>query len=235
MKDTNDDFSGSTLVIIPARHNSIGLPGKNTRLFRNKPLYRHTLDLALKLFPSQSVVVTSDDEEILRSCEELCQVIQRPSELAMHETPMKLVIRHTLETFPGYQWGLLLQPTTPFRQERDVLLSWELLLSAKDTEGVFSVMRSRQIPGYSMFQADASGSLIMGEQNIFGRQEAPVWWALNGSLYWFDIPAFLRKGSLSALSPVLAYEMSIRESLDIDTEEDWKIAECWGRLSYDSL
>jgi CMP-N-acetylneuraminic acid synthetase len=52
-------------------------------------------------------------------------------------------------------------------------------------------------------------------------------------LYWFNIKAFLDKDALSALSPVLPYEMGLRESLDIDTEEDWKLAE-WMSLQLEN-
>jgi CMP-N-acetylneuraminic acid synthetase len=233
MSEGEVQFFDSTLVIIPARKDSQGLPGKNKRMFVGKPLYQHTLDLALSIFPPESVVVTTDDEDILSGSEGKCRVIKRPSHLATGDTPMNAVIRHVLEQTPGKFWGLLMQPTTPFRRKIDILSSEKLLHTIPAPEGVFSVLQSKQVPGYTLFQSNASGALEMQSSSVYGRQQAPTWWALNGSLYWFNIKAFLDKDALSALSPVLPYEMGLRESLDIDTEEDWKLAE-WMSLKLEN-
>jgi N-acylneuraminate cytidylyltransferase len=220
-----EEWQSNTLVIIPARRNSKGLPGKNKRLLGNRPLYRYSVDVALEIFPSENICLSTDDEEIVAGVQDLCRVDLRPLELAQDHTSMNEVLHHILPKFPEKKLCLLLQPTSPFRSKQNILEALGLMQDSQQPEGVFSVSVSQHIPGYTLFQTEENGELKLQANLLSGRQEAGEWLALNGSIYWFQVEAFLRKGALSALTPILPYRMGRAESVDIDTEEDWEWAE----------
>lgn len=222
-----DDIKQKTVVIIPVRKDSKGLPGKNIRILNGRPLYRHSLDLALSIFPPQNICLSTDDISIQQEVESLCFLDKRPDALAQDSTAMKEVLLHCLQKIPPQlEYGLLLQPTSPFRKPIHILESMALMQKDPQTEGVFSVSVSKHIPGYSLFELNETGGLEMNPTSISGRQQAPEWLALNGSIYWFRLDAFKQKKSLATLEPILPYRMGYPESLDIDTLEDWKMAEC---------
>ncbi len=223
-----EEWLRNTLVIIPARRDSKGLPGKNKRLLGNRPLYRYSVDVALEIFPSENICLSTDDEDIIAGVQGLCQVELRPPELALDHTSMNEVLTHILFKFPEKKWCLLLQPTSPFRSRQNILESLKLMQDSLQPEGVFSVSVSKHIPGYTLFQMEENGALNLPLKVLSGRQEAEEWLALNGSIYWFNAAAFLRKGALSALNPILPYRMGRAESVDIDTEADWEWAEYYG-------
>jgi CMP-N,N'-diacetyllegionaminic acid synthase len=220
-----EDWLRNTLVIIPARRDSKGLPGKNKRLLGNRPLYRYSVDVALEIFPSENICLSTDDEEIIAGVQGLCQVELRPPELALDHTSMNEVLLHILPKFPEKKWCLLLQPTSPFRSKQNILEALKLMQDNQQAQGVYSVSVSKHIPGYTLFQVEETGELKLQANLLSGRQEAGEWLALNGSIYWFQVEAFLRKGALSALNPIFPYQMGRAESVDIDTEEDWEWAE----------
>lgn len=220
-----DDIKQKTVVIIPARKDSKGLPGKNVRILHGRPLFRHTLDLALSIFPSQNICLSTDDGVIQQEAQNLCLVDKRPKELAQDNTAMKDVLIHCIQKFPHLEYGLLLQPTSPFRKPIHIIESMALMEIDSKPEGVFSVSVSKHIPGYSLFELNETGALEMSPISVSGRQQAPEWLCLNGSIYWFRLDIFRQKKSLSALNPVLPYRMGFPESLDIDTLEDWRLAE----------
>ena len=222
-----DDIKQKTVVIIPARKDSKGLPGKNIRILQGRPLFRHSLDLALSIFPPHNICLSTDDLSIQQDAQNLCFVDKRPSELAKDNTAMRDVLLHCIQKFPELEYGLLLQPTSPFRKPIHIFESMELMQKDSQAEGVFSVSVSKHIPGYSLFELNEARVLEMNPTSITGRQQAPEWLALNGSIYWFRLDAFRQKKSLSALNPVLPYRMGFPESLDIDTWEDWRVAECF--------
>lgn len=114
------------LFIIPARKGSKRLPGKNKKLFNDKPLITHTIDFALSVSDnSDNVCVTTDDEEILDIARHhlVDLIVDRPVELASDSTTSLDVILHAKESAIErnllFDTIVLLQPTTPFRSTAD--------------------------------------------------------------------------------------------------------------------
>ena len=73
------------IALIPARGGSKGLPGKNLRPLAGKPLIAHTLEAALAARTIERVVVSTDDDEIIRVARGVDGVevpFRRPPQLA---------------------------------------------------------------------------------------------------------------------------------------------------------
>ena len=108
-------------VIIPARKNSKGLPGKNLKHLAGKPLIDYTINTALKLFKPEDIILTSDSEDILeRGKLTGINTILRPKELATDSSQIIDTILHAANSCSSKQGNnihsiLLLQPTFPVR------------------------------------------------------------------------------------------------------------------------
>lgn len=119
--------SRTAIGIIPARGGSKGLPGKNIRPMCGKPLIAWTIEKALKSRCLDVVVVSTDSAEIAavaRSCGAEVPFL-RPTELATDTANSYDVIRHALgfyrqSTGRKYDYTVLLEPTSPLREDDDI-------------------------------------------------------------------------------------------------------------------
>ena len=108
-------------VIIPARKNSKGLPGRNLKYLAGKPLIDYTINTALKLFKPEDIILTSDSEDILeRGKLTGIDTILRPKELATDSSQIIDTILHAANLCFSNKGNninsiLLLQPTFPVR------------------------------------------------------------------------------------------------------------------------
>lgn len=129
------------ICIIPARKGSKRLPGKNLKIFFNKPLIFWTLNFASKLKFVDKIVITSDSKTILDVAKPFKKItsLLRNSKLAKDSTLMWDVVKdvinkYKMEKFDGI---LLLQPTTPFRSLRK--FNKYLRSFQKDSKNYYSV------------------------------------------------------------------------------------------------
>ena len=111
-----------TLVVIPARGGSKGIPHKNIKPLNGKPLICYSIDVARKFTTDEHICVTTDDDEIIKVVEDygLKVPFKRPEELATDHCGSNEVIQHAYQfyTKQGVQYDaiMLLQPTSPFRK-----------------------------------------------------------------------------------------------------------------------
>ena len=87
------------VAIIPARGGSKGVPRKNIRDLAGKPLIAYTIEVAKKSRYIDSIIVSTDDEEIAKIARNYGADVPfiRPIELAEDETPTLPVIQHAVK------------------------------------------------------------------------------------------------------------------------------------------
>jgi len=121
------------LAIIPARGGSKRLPRKNLLDLCGKPLIAWSIEAALKSKYISKVIVSSDEEEILNIAKEYkADFIKRPDELASDTATTFDALKHTLENVEKYDYVVLLQPTSPLRDEKHIDEAIELLELKKE-------------------------------------------------------------------------------------------------------
>ena len=109
------------LGVACARGGSKGVPRKNIRPIRGKPLIVYTLEAALKTRRLSRLVVSTDDEEIASvSARNGVEVVARPAALASDKTPAIEPVLHAMDVFPEFEYVVLLQPTSPLRTAADI-------------------------------------------------------------------------------------------------------------------
>lgn len=218
------------LVIIPARGGSKGIPHKNIKPLAGKPLIHYTIDVARQIVADEDICVSTDDSEIIQCVEEygLKVPFVRPEELATDTAGTYEVLLHALNFYEqqGKQFDvvLLLQNTSPFRTANQVKEA--LALYQSDVDMVVSVKECSANPYYCVFEENQDGYLKIckGDGNITRRQDAPKVYEYNGAIYAIN-PQSLKQMPLNKFSRRIKYVMDEQSSLDLDTMNDWKMAE----------
>ena len=218
------------LYLIPARAGSKGLPGKNTKLLGDKPLIVHSIDFAvMNIKKSDELCISTNDVDVIEIASSLGIHIPfiRPDELASDIANSYDVIMHAIKHYEDnnkyFDLVLLLQPTSPFRNEED----FENLFKNYDdeVEMVVSVKKSKENPYFTLFEESKSGFLERSKKGNFQRrQDCPDVFAFNGSMYLMKVSA-LKNRTISEFRKIKKIVMPEERSIDIDTIADWTLAE----------
>ena len=221
------------LGIIPARGGSVGVARKNVRPLCGRPLLAYTAEAALAARRLDRVVLSTDDEEIAETGRQ-CGVdvpFMRPACLARDDTPMLPVVQHALRALDdaesGYDAVCLLQPTSPMRLPDDIDACVELLANS-DADSVVTVLEvpHEHNPHWVYFEReDGLMALSTGEASpIPRRQDLPRAFCREGSVYVTRVETLLDRNSLYG-DKIRGFPIDARRSVNIDTPEDWRLAE----------
>ena len=216
------------LAIIPARGGSKGVPRKNIRFLAGKPLIAWTMEEAKRSRYLDRCIVSTEDEEIKKVAEEYGGEVPflRPPELAQDGTASIDVVLDVLHRLPGYDFVVLLQPTSPLRTAEDIDGAIAFCLD-HGAESCVSVAEAEHSP-YWMYTLDAGGRMQhlpgMAKEDGYQRQRLPKVYRLNGAVYVKQVDA-LRERQAFIDGNTIGYAMSQNRSYDIDTMEDFEIAE----------
>ena len=219
-----------SLIIIPARGGSKGIPHKNIKPLAGKPLIYYTIDVARNFATDEDICVSTDDVEIINCVENygLRVPFVRPAELSTDTAGTYEVLLHALDFYEKkgrkYDSVILLQNTSPFRTS--VHVKEALSLFHEGIDMVVSVKECAANPYYCVFEEDSQGFLHIckGEGNIFRRQDAPKVYEYNGAIYIMNAET-LKNTHMHRMKKRVKYIMSEADSLDLDTMMDWKMAE----------
>jgi N-acylneuraminate cytidylyltransferase len=212
------------LGIIPARGGSKGVPGKNIRPVGGKPLIAWTIEAARSSKYLDRVVLSSDDASIASiALAHTCEVpfIREPN-LATDTASTIDVVLDALTRCPGYEWVVLLQPTSPLRSADDIDRAIEQCLEL-GAPACVSVCLARESP-YWMFNVGQTARLtpLLPDVKATRRQDLPSAYSLNGAIYVAEVD-WLSRERRFVTSETVAYVMPAERSIDIDTETDFLI------------
>ena len=140
-----------TIAIIMARGGSKGLKGKNLKLLNGKPLIAYTIKDALDSGVCDTVLVTSDDDEIIKVSKKFGATVsfKRPPELAKDDVPPEPVIQHALTehekiTKKKFDIVVYLQPTDIFRPKNVIKDCVDKLSNNPKLDTVFSAYKTHK-------------------------------------------------------------------------------------------
>lgn len=217
------------LALITARGGSKGIPRKNIVQLGDKPLLAWSINAALKSKYIDRLILSSDDEEIMKVAEKYgCEVpFKRPGHLGEDTTSSMDVIMHALNECNGsgeFDYLVLLQPTSPFRTTESIDKCIEYCVENNYPISV-SVAKSKKSPVHMYYRGkDNTLEPILGEfvKNT-RRQDQKEVYEHNGAIYISEIPFLIEKQTYNCKETRL-FEMFGIENLDIDTIEDLKFA-----------
>jgi len=217
------------LVLIPARGGSKGIPGKNIKTLNGRPLIYYTLDAACAVASPENICVSTDSDEIIGIIKKygLRVPFKRPDDLSTDTAGTYEVILHALDFYEqrGMQYDrvVLLQPTSPFRTGTHVREALSMYQPGLDM--VASVKIAHANPYFTLFEESNEGFLGRSKTGTFTRrQDCPTVYEYNGAIYVMNVQS-LKRGPHGNFLRIKKYIMTEEDSLDIDTNLDWLIAE----------
>ncbi|HFQ4922319.1 TPA: pseudaminic acid cytidylyltransferase [Vibrio vulnificus] len=218
------------VAIIPARGGSKRIPRKNIKLFHGKPMIAYSIEAAIASGCFDSVIVSTDDEEIaVVAVDHGAEVpFLRPAEISDDYATTMDVMAHAIHWCQNEGWDVeavcCLYATAPFVVPEDLQRGYALLRDS-DVQFAFSAT-SFPFPIQRAIKLDELGSVSMfsPENEQVRSQDLEEAYHDAGQFYWGKTSAFLSK--LSIFSPHSKAVLLPRNRVqDIDTPEDWELAE----------
>ncbi len=222
-------INGKTILgIIPARGGSKRLPKKNIKMIANKPLLLWTLEAGKQSKFIDRLIVTSDDEQILKiSTENGADIVRRPSELSEDRTSTYDAIKHTIEKMKeDYDYICLLQPTSPLRHSGHIDEALEQLIEKK-SDAIISVSEMNENPHWSntLNEDNDMSKFLKPEIKNKRSQDLKKYYHVNGAIYICRTDMLLAQKTFFIKSNIYAYIMNKECSIDIDDEFDFLLAD----------
>ncbi|MHB8475473.1 MAG: acylneuraminate cytidylyltransferase family protein [Steroidobacteraceae bacterium] len=219
------------LALIAARGGSKRVPGKNIRLLGGRPLIVWSIDVAKEIPDICDILVSTDDVDIANVARRAGASVPwlRPSELATDAASSVDVCLHGLnwyeETSGKVDGLLLLQPTSPFRTRGTVRRGIDLFRSNQCR----SIVGLSPAVSHPMWCLQVNGNsirpFIEGGTMCLRSQELPPAYVLNGAFYLIEPDELRRQRSFCGDGTMPLIVDDPAESIDIDTEQDWRMAE----------
>jgi CMP-N,N'-diacetyllegionaminic acid synthase len=218
------------LALITARGGTKRLPGKNIRLLGGVPLIVWSIEVAKDVPQICDILVSTDDPAIAEIARNAGAMVPwlRPAELATDSATSIDVGLHALDWYESQNGTidglLLLQPTSPFRRRATVRRGISLFCAHRNRP-VVSVSPATSHPMWCVqVIGESLRPYVEGGMHL-QCQELPLAYALNGAFY-LVAPEDLRAQRSFYFDEACPLVISDpEESIDIDTDWDWMIAE----------
>lgn len=218
-----------TLAIIPARGGSKRIPRKNISSFLGKPIIQYSIETALQSGLFSEVMASTDDAEISEISINAGAVVpflrspQTSNDTAHIADVVEEVLTMYKQIGKEYDVFCVIFPTAPFTRKERLLEGFELLKTG-EFDSVFPVLKYSYPIQRSLKIEKGKVSMIWPENLSKRSQDLPASYHDSGQFYWMKTAAFLTQKKLFAENSG-AIILSEMEAHDIDTPEDWKIAE----------
>ncbi len=211
------------LAIIPVRGGSVGIPRKNARLLRGKPLVAYGIEAALASEEVTCVLVSTDDPELSEVARRFgAEVLPRPDALALPEVTLDDVIVDAVEELEHagrrFAYVVTIQATSPLLRAATIDRAVRQLRQRGD-DTVLTVVPDRHLA----WGRDAQGELRPLYAARRNRQELPPSYRETGGVVVCRREV-LESGSRIG-EQVSVVELSKAEALDIDDHFDWWLVE----------
>ncbi len=225
------DDTMARLCTICARGGSKGVPGKNLRLLRGRPLLAHSIEQARASGLFAAIAVSSDDPAILAAggAAGADVLVERPAEMATDTAAKLPAIRHAIATAEaqlGIRFAVLvdLDATAPLRLPADIAGAVRLLEDDPAAGNVITAAPARRSPYFNLVELDAGGTVRLSKplpQAVVRRQDAPASFDMNASIYVWRREPFMTAPYVFDDRTRL-FVMPRERSVDVDDEVDFE-------------
>jgi CMP-N-acetylneuraminic acid synthetase len=210
------------VALVPMRHYSVRVPGKNYRLLAGKPLFHHIIQALLACPEISRVAVDTDSPVVAESLAQdfpQVQVIDRPEYLRADTIPMNEILLHDTTQIPADLY-LQTHSTNPLLRPQTISKAIQTLAEKFPTfDSLFSVTRLQTRLW------DATGKAINHNPDILLRtQDLPPVFEENSCFYLFQRATLEARGNRLGYRPMM-FEIDPAEAWDIDEELDFAIVD----------
>ncbi len=225
-------MSTRVLALVPARGGSKGIPDKNIRPLAGRTLLEYAAEAAAASGVVDRIVLSTDSERVAAEGRRAGLEVPflRPAELGRDDTPMLSVIEQALDALEQGGWAaevvVLLQPTSPLRRPAHIRGAVQQLRDSGADSVVTVVELPRHFsPDYVMRMDNGRLVPFLAEGGrVTRRQDARPAFERDGTVYAFWGRTVREMHSIYGRNcqPLI---LSARDSMTIDTLDDWNEAE----------
>lgn len=225
----------NVLFVIPARGGSKGLPGKNIKPIAGKPLIAWSINSAVEAankIGDSDVIVSTDSEEIAQVAKKFGAKVPflRPDILANDTATSVDVMLHALDFMKQsgkeYDYIAMIEPTSPQRDESDLINAFELLRTTPEAESIVGVSQTESC--HPLFLTKLNQGFLEPYENktykVYRRQEIDSVYFFEGSMYISKVDSFLKRKSFYH-EKTLGFAMPKWKSFEIDDITDFIVIE----------
>ena len=217
------------IAIIPARSKSKRIKNKNIKLFNGKPIIYWSIKAALKSKIFDRVIVSTDSEKIKKiaiNCGAEVPFL-RPKKYSGDFITTREVIKHALKLFNKslkINCFACIYPTAAILNYKDLVYAYSKFISNKKKSYLFSAIKYSYPVQRSFFFKNKKISTLFKNQYKKRSQDLDPVYHDAGQYYFFTREMIKKNNNIFSKNayPVVLDELNCQ---DIDTLEDWKIAE----------
>jgi CMP-N-acetylneuraminic acid synthetase len=210
------------IALVPMRHHSQRVPGKNYRPLAGKPLFHHIVETLLAVPEIDQIVVDTDSEPVMNGLRKnfpQVAIINRPEYLRADDVPMNEILLYDTEKFPAdfylqtHSTNPLLKTETVSRAIRTFHENYPKL------DSLFSVTRLQ-----TRLYDQHGNAINHNPQELIQTQDLPPVYEENSCIYIFNRPNLAAKHHRISDHPLM-FEIEADEAWDIDEELDFAITD----------
>lgn len=212
-----------TACFIPIKANSERAPGKNLRVINGKKLYEYICEHVIEANVFDDIYIDTNSEEILNYAESKClKTIIRDEKLAQNSANGNDLLMHHYELFPQYDYYFQLFATAPYLQSKSIRKCFDKLINGT-YDSCFTATENHGFYWINNNPVNYRPCILPRSQDM-----TPVIEETTG-LYGISADALKKYRCRIGRNPYI-YIVSKFEAIDINTEDDIKIAEYIGKV-----
>lgn len=209
-------------ALVPMRHHSQRVPGKNFRNLAGKPLFHYILETLLQCPEISQIAVNTDSEVIQKDIEKNFPgiiVLIRPERLRADTIPMNEILMYDTDHINADLY-LQTHSTNPLLKASTISKAInEFQKQLPDYDSLFSVTRLQtRLWDQNTLPINHDPDVLLQTQDL------PPIFEENSCIYLFSADNLKKRGNRIGERPMM-YEIPVEEALDIDEEIDFQIAD----------
>ncbi len=214
--------SKKIVALLPIKKNSERVPGKNFKNFAGKPLFLWILESLMKIEDIDEIIINTDAKDLLieNNIPDLKKIIirERADHLIGDDISMNLIIKDDVE-FINADLFLMTHATNPLLSKESILKALHSFLKESECDSLFSANKFQ-----TRFYDHDMNPINHNFNDLIKTQDLPIWYEENSCLYIFSKKSFFSTQARIGKRPMI-FSFPKNESIDIDDQEDWEIAE----------
>lgn len=215
-----------TACFIPIKANSERVPGKNLRQLNGKKLYQYICEHVKAADVFDDVYIDTNSSEIAEYAEAMgFNVIERKPELALNSANGNDLLVFHYEQYPCYDYYFQLFATAPYMQPQTIQKCYERLITSDEYDSCFTATENHSFYWYAGMPINYRPGILPRSQDMM-----PVVEETTG-LYGISRDSLSKYRCRIGKKPYI-HCVSKFEAIDINTEDDLKIAEYVGKVIY---
>lgn len=208
---------------IPIKATSERVPGKNFRLLCGKPLYQYIINHCIEAECFDDIFVDTNSSEVIEYCKEKnIKIIKRKEELAKNTANGNDLLNYHFSLYPDYDYYFQLFATAPFLQTSSISKAVSVLCGTSEYDSVFTALKEHSFFWYCNNPINYRPCILPRSQDM-----EPVIEETTG-LYGMSHDSLKKYRCRIGAKPYI-YFVNKFEAVDINTEDDFKIAEYIGK------